>query len=535
MGQSVLFHAAIYIRLSREDGDKEESDSIGNQRKYLEEYASKAEGLTVYDTYVDDGYTGTSFHRPGFQRMLADIEDGKVNCVVVKDLSRFGRDYIDTGRYLERVFPELGVRFISVSDGIDSIRQAYDMLLPIKNIFNEQYARDISKKIHATVASKQKAGEFIGAFASYGYKKSPIDKNKLVVDEYAAGVVREVFRLYVGGMGKQSIAKRLNAEGILCPSAYKRANGDNYKNCNRLGNASYWTYATIHAMLKNEMYLGNMVQGKKHQRMRGRQKVVGKENWVIVNGTHEAIIDLETWEKTQKLLQKKHKDIDLETNKNIFAGFLQCGDCGRSMMKNTWRRADGTKGCSFYCGTYKRQGKAYCTPHALPFSVLEHIIKRDLEEIIKSIEDLQELVESQPFPGSKGKEVTKQEIARVNGELERVKKLKKSVYEDYKEGLVTKEEFLAYQKDYREKEALYARQAKSLEEKSGDTSIGDIFMEPWIKRLLGQKNVEKLDRETVVEMIDQIIVYEGNRIKIRYNFGDELGRLFPSVSYGGID
>ena len=263
--------------------------------------------------------------------------------------------------------------------------------------------------------------------------------------------------------------------------------------------------------------------------------MVGKENWVIVNGTHEAIIDLETWEKTQKLLQKKHKDIDLETNKNIFAGFLQCGDCGRSMMKNTWRRADGTKGCSFYCGTYKRQGKAYCTPHALPFSVLEHIIMGDLEEIIKNIEDLQKLVESQPFPGSKGKEVTKQEIARVNGELERVKKLKKSVYEDYKEGLVTKEEFLAYQKDYREKEALYARQAKSLEEKSGDTSIGDIFMEPWIKRLLGQKNVEKLDRETVVEMIDQIIVYEGNRIKIRYNFGDELGRLFPSVSYGGID
>ena len=347
MGRSGLFHAAIYIRLSREDGDKEESDSIGNQRKYLAEYVSKSEGLTVYDTYVDDGYTGTSFHRPGFQRMLADIEDGKVNCVVVKDLSRFGRDYIDTGRYLERVFPELGVRFISVSDGIDSIRQAYDMLLPIKNIFNEQYARDISKKIHATVASKQKAGEFIGAFASYGYKKSPIDKNKLVVDEYAAGVVREVFRLYVGGMGKQSIAKRLNAEGVLCPSAYKRANGDNYKNGNRLGNASYWTYATIHAMLKNEMYLGNMVQGKKHQRMRGRQKVVGKENWVIVNGTHEAIIDLETWEKTQKLLQKKHKDIDLETNKNIFAGFLQCGDCGRSMMKNTWRRADGTKGCSF--------------------------------------------------------------------------------------------------------------------------------------------------------------------------------------------
>ena len=154
-------------------------------------------------TYTfDDGYSGTNFNRPSFQRMIADIEDGKVNCVVVKDLSRFGRDYIDTGRYLERYFPELGVRFISVTDSIDSMKQAYDMLLPIKNIFNEQYARDISKKIQATVKSKQKAGEFIGAFTSYGYKKSPVDKNKLVIDDYAADVVRRIFSLYITGIWK---------------------------------------------------------------------------------------------------------------------------------------------------------------------------------------------------------------------------------------------------------------------------------------------------------------------------------------------
>ena len=269
MKKSELFYTAVYIRLSREDGDKEESDSVGNQRKLLTEYVSKMENLIIYDVYVDDGYTGTNYNRPGFKRMIADIEERKVNCVVVKDLSRFGRDYIDTGRYLERVFPELGVRFISLSDGIDSIRQTYDMLLPLKNIFNEQYARDISKKVRATVKSKQKAGEFIGSFTSYGYKKSPADKNKLVIDEYAAEVVRKVFRLYVGGMGKLSIAKLLNAEGILCPSEYKMANGLNYKNGNRLESTSYWTYSTINIMLKNEMYRGNMVQGKKHQRSGG--------------------------------------------------------------------------------------------------------------------------------------------------------------------------------------------------------------------------------------------------------------------------
>ncbi len=529
MKKAELFYTAVYIRLSREDGDKEESDSVGNQRKLLTEYVSKMENLIVYDVYVDDGYTGTSFNRPSFKRMIADIEEGKVNCVLVKDLSRFGRDYIDTGRYLERVFPELGVRFISVSDGIDSIRQAYDMLLPIKNIFNEQYARDISKKIQATVKSKQKAGEFIGSFTSYGYKKSPTDKNKLVIDEYAAEVVRKVFRLYVGGMGKQSIAKFLNAEGILCPSEYKMAKGENYKNCNRLESTSYWTYSTINVMLKNEMYIGNMVQGKKHQRMRSRQKLVKKENWIVVKGTHEPIIDLETWEKTQKLLSKRHRDMGLEEHKNIFAGFIICGDCGRAMMKNFWKRADGSRMYSFYCGTYKRHGKEYCTPHTLPFNILEEIVRNDLKAIIQNVNDLQRLVENPSFSYPKAEEIARKELVKVKAELERVQRLKKSVYEDYKEGLISKEEFFAYREDYLKKEELYKKQMETLEEKMQEGVAEDVFETTWMKRLLEMKDIEKLDREVIVEMVDQIVVYENRKIKISYNFGNEFEHLFSNV------
>ena len=521
MKKSELFYTAVYIRLSREDGDKEESDSVGNQRRLLTEYVSKMENLLLYDIYVDDGYTGTSFNRPSFKRMIADIEEGNVNCVVVKDLSRFGRDYIDTGRYLERVFPELGVRFISVSDGIDSIRQAYDMLLPIKNIFNEQYARDISKKIQATVKSKQKAGEFIGSFTSYGYKKSNTDKNKLVIDEYAAEVVRKVFRLYVGGMGKLSIAKLLNAEGILCPSEYKMANGENYKNCNRLESTSYWTYSTINAMLKNEMYRGTMVQGKKHQQMRSRQKLVDKENWIVVKGTHEPIIDLETWEKTQKLLSKRHRDMDLEENKNIFAGFLICADCGRAMMKNSWKRADGSKTYSFYCGTYKRQGKGYCTPHSLPFQVLEKIIRNDLRTIIQNVDDLQRLAEEQIFSYPQEKDTARKELVRAKAELERVRKLKKSVYEDYKEGMISKEEYVAYREDYLKKEEIYQKQAETLEEKWKKEAAGDAVQTPWLKRLLEMKDIDQLGRVEIVEMVDRIVVYEDCKIKISYNFGNE--------------
>lgn len=460
--------------------------------------------------------------------MMEDIEAGKVNCVVVKDLSRFGRDYIDTGRYLERYFPEEGVRFISVTDGIDSMKQAYDLLLPIKNIFNEQYARDISKKIQTTVKSKQRAGEFIGAFTSYGYKKSSENKNKLMIDEYASEVVKKVFSLYIQGKGKQSIAKLLNAEGILCPSEYKRVNGENYKNCNRLETTFYWTYSTIDQMLKNEMYIGNMVQGKKHQRMRSKQRLVDKEDWIRVENTHEPIIDRDTWDKAQKLLKKKHRDIDLETNKNIFAGFIKCGDCGRAMMKNFWQCADGSKSYSFYCGTYKRSGKDYCTPHTLPFEVLNDIVLGDLRAIIQNAENLQEQIKELSFPASAGRKAADAELMKMKSELERVKKLKKSIYEDYKEELIGREEFLSYREDYQRKEELYSRQIETLETKKKDHVAEDVLETPWLKRLLERKDIEALNREIVVEMIDHIIVYENRKIKICYNFGNELEHLFSS-------
>lgn len=524
-----LFNVAVYIRLSREDGDKEESDSVGNQRKLLTEYMNKKDDLFLYDFYVDDGYTGTSFNRPDFQRMIADIEAGKVNCVIVKDLSRFGRDYIDTGRYLERYFPEKGVRFISVSDGIDSIKQAYDMLLPIKNIFNEQYARDISNKIQATVKSKQKAGDFIGSFTSYGYKKSPLNKNKLIIDEYPASVVRRIFSLYIKGYGKQKIAKILNSEGILCPAEYKKAMGLNYHNPNRLESTTYWSYSTINSILHREMYVGNMVQGTKHQRMRGKQKKLDKDKWIVVKNTHEPIIDKQTWDKAQSLLNRRTRELDLETNMNIFAGFTKCGDCGRAMSKNMWRLADGTPTYSLYCGTYKRNGKEFCTPHTLPMKVLESIVLGDLKAIIQSIGDLEEIVKAQNFTTSKMQKINDTELSKLKAELERIKKLKQSVYEDYKEDLISKEEFLSYREDYLTKETLFVKQIEALEEKANETVTEDIFETPWLKRLLELKDIEELDRDIVVEMIHEIKVYENRKIKITYNFSNELEHLFSSV------
>jgi len=525
-----VFNTAEYIRLSKEDGDKEESDSVGNQKQLLAEYVASREYLLRYDVYIDDGYTGTNFNRPGFERMIKDIEAGRVNCVIVKDLSRFGRDYIDTGKYLERYFPEHQVRFISIVDGIDSFMQAYDMLLPIKNIFNEQYARDISKKVHTAMKTKQKAGQFIGAFASYGYKKSITNKNKLVVDDYAADVVRRIFSLYISGYGKVSISNKLNEEGIPCPSEYKKMGGENYRNSTRLQSTTYWTYSTINKILHNEMYIGNMVQGKTVRTMHGKARMIHKEEWNIVPNTHEAIIDKRTWEQVQGLLTHKTRNIDLEHNMSIFAGFLKCGDCGRAMVKKTkFDNKRGVRKLYYSCGTYVRSGKKFCTNHPTSHEVLLQVILDDLKTIICSIEDLEVFIQKQRNLEVSHKKLFVNEIQGMKMELERINKRKRVLYDDYAEDLISKQEYKTYRQDYLLKEELLKKQILNLEDRQKENKVEDIFQKPFIKQLLEMKNVKELDREVIVEMISKIRIFENEKIEITYNFSDELKHLFSST------
>lgn len=330
-------------------------------------------------------------------------------------------------------------------------------------------------------------------------------------------------------MGKQTIAKLLNEEGVLCPAEYKRAMGFNYHNPNKLDSTTYWSYSTINNLLHREIYTGNMVQGTKHQQLKSKQRMVDKDEWVIVKDKHEPIIDRDTWEKAQILLKKRTRKLDLETNKNIFAGFVICGDCGRAMNKSMWTRSDGSKVYSMYCGTFKRYGKQYCTPHKIPMKVLEQVVLSDLKTIIQNVDNLREIVKEQNFTGANMKRATEAELNQLRTELERVRKIKKSVYEDYKEELITKEEFLSYREDYLKKEELYTKQIETLEKKQNENIEEDVFEIPWIKRLLELRDIEKLDRDIIVEMITAIRVYEGFKIKITYNFSNELEHLFSNI------
>lgn len=511
-----VWRTAAYLRLSREDGDKAESDSITNQRTMLKQYIQQHPDLELVDFYQDDGYTGTNFDRPAFRRMEEHIRQGHVNCVLVKDLSRFGRNYIEMGRYLEQIFPALGVRFIAINDHVDSQQGKYDMILPIKNLFNTQYARDISEKVRSSIQTKQKRGDFVGAFASYGYRKDPQNHNRLLIDSPAAQVVQRIFQLFEQGAGKISIAKQLNQEGIPSPSTYKKMLGERYHNGRRINQTTYWTYATIHRILQNQMYVGNMEQGRTFRAtMHGKARQQNKEQWVVVTGTHEAIISPEQWNRVQQLLHKRTRKLDFSQNQSPFAGFLRCGDCGRAMVKTN---AGGGR-IYYSCGSYKRYGPQVCTKHSISHAVLEEIVCKDLNQIIAAVHDLKVLEEQ---TRETAKPVSSGHKEKLTIALERLKRLKKEAYEDYKDGLLEREEYRSYQHDYQQQIQGLERQLSQLEQEQP-------VEQPWIEQLLRYQSITHLDRVTVAETIREILVYEDGHIHITYTFSNMLG-ILPAPS-----
>ena len=299
MSKNMSFNAAVYLRLSKEDGDvtdggKTVSNSIANQEELVRDYLKSQADIRVYSVYKDDGYSGVNSDRPQFQKMIEDIKSGAVNCVIVKDLSRFGRNYIESGRYIEKIFPMLGVRFIAVNDHYDSLSEdsGADMIIPFKNLINDAYCRDISIKVRSHLDMKRKNGEYIGAFVAYGYRKDPEDKNRLIIDDYAAGVVRDIFDMKKKGMSHYSIARKLNGDGILSPLEYMKSQGINLNTSFHRRSKSRWSHSSVLRILQNEMYTGTLIQGKTgtpNYKIKVRSDKA-EEAWVKIPNAHEAII-----------------------------------------------------------------------------------------------------------------------------------------------------------------------------------------------------------------------------------------------------
>ena len=363
MQKKIMYHAAIYLRLSRDDEDidgsaKRESDSISSQRELARSFVREQPDMELFDIYIDDGYSGANFDRPDFKRMMADIENGNVNCVVVKDLSRFGRDYIEAGRFIQKTFPAFSVRFIAITDHYDSLtadQSTTSLVIPVKNFVNDSYCQDISEKVKSHQRVKREKGKFIGAFAVYGYQKDHEDKNKLVIDEYAAKIVKNIFTWKLDGMSNLAIANRLNENGIFSPLEYKKSYGEHYSTGFQAGIVSKWSAVAVKRILTNEIYTGMMVQGKREKVNYKVDKILEKpeSEWFKVEGTHEAIISKEDYQNVQRLLKVDTRAGKGKEKAHMFSGLLFCGDCKEPMVRRI-NRYKGTEKIYYICSTRNR-------------------------------------------------------------------------------------------------------------------------------------------------------------------------------------
>lgn len=519
--QKRIWKTGLYIRLSKEDGDKEESNSITNQRAILKNHAKNSYEFQIIEEYVDDGFSGTNTNRPMFKKMLSDVREGIIDCVIVKDLSRFCRDHLEAGTLIEREFSDLGVRFIAVLDDYDTLNKENpieDLIFPMKNIFNELYSRDLSRKVKRSFETNQKAGKYMGAFACYGYLLDPENRYHLVIDEYAAGIVKRIFSLYLSGISMRKIADILNDEKILSPAEYKRYTGSTYRTGNQKLETSFWNRCSISEILHNEVYIGNLVQGKTEQGIRKKKKRVPHDKYIIVENTHEAIIDRDTYYKAQKSLENNVRLIKNEQHDSIaiFAGFLRCGDCGCAMTQ--YRQKNNI---AYKCSQYTRSGSGHCSSHYTSQIKLSKVILEDLNIIIQSIKELNELVEKQK------KKITKRksniDISSIDIEIKRKRDKKLRAYSDYQEDLLTKEDYKSFCEEC-DKAITLLEQKKEFvinEQKK----VNDFQEIPWVKNLLELGQIESLDRSIIYEMIEKITVYEDRTLVIKYRFSDELETL----------
>ncbi len=519
-----LWRPALYLRLSREDGDKAESDSIANQRALLSEFTAGEEGFSEPAYYYDDGYTGTNFERPGFQSMLGDLRAGRVNCVVVKDLSRLGRNYIEVGEYLERVFPLLGVRFISVNDRVDSVRDPQSMntlIVPFKNIINDEYCRDISAKVRASLDLKRRQGKFIGSFAAYGYRKDPDNHSHLLVDEDAAAVVRDIFGWFLSGMSILGIAKRLNAQGVPNPSAYKRQHGMNYRHPAAEKLDGLWPDSSVRRILKNRLYTGTMVQGMnrtKSYKLSVSERLPASE-WITVEATHEAIIPPGTFERVQALLARDTRTPPHTDRVSLFSGLLRCADCGRAMhrkqISQPYKKYD-----YFICSTFKKQGA--CTKHTLRSDRLEAAVLTTLrQQIALAVEMdalLTELRENGPQRDASAR--LRREQARLCSERDKAEQIRLALYPDWKSGDLTREEYHALKAQYTGRLTALDRQLEGLAAQIQDAERGAAQANSLLAQFTRYRELETLTREAVTALIEQIEVEEGGGIRIHFRFSD---------------
>lgn len=522
--QNKIWNATLYLRLSRDDGDKEESNSITGQRELLRDYISQRPEFREYAVRVDDGFSGSTFERPSFQKMIEDVKAGRTDCIIVKDLSRFGRNYLDAGEYIEKIFPFLGVRFIAVNDNYDSLgdkKASDDLIIPFKNLINEAYCRDISVKIRSQLEIKRKNGQFLGSFAAFGYLKDEQNKNKLVVDQYAADIVRDIFKWKLEGVSPQDIADALNKLGVLSPMEYKRSLGMKFTTSFKTNAKAAWSAGTVIRVLKNPIYTGVLVQGKETTPSYKVHKRITKDEseWTVIEDSHEAIISKIDFDSVQKVLKCDTRRSPDGKAVQLFSGMIFCGDCGASMVRKTVPA--GEKKYVYYVCSAHKQDKS-CSPHRMRDTALEEIVFDSLKQHISEVVDMSELLEitdTAPLRTAQAQKVQRQ-LDKKHEEYEKLQKLLMSLYENLADGIIDREEYTRLKASFTARADEAEKQMDALRETL--TDIQNHGTEnAWMNEFVKKQGLTSLDRAVVVALIDKILIHSNDVVEIIYRWQDE--------------
>ena len=523
------YHAALYIRLSKEDESEGPSQSVQNQESLLREFVQQHR-LIVYDTYIDDGWSGTSFDRPAFQRMIADIEAKKVNMVITKDLSRLGRDYILTGHYMERYFPEHRVRYISLLDGIDTgVDSTANDITPFRAIMNDMYAKDISKKIKSVKRDKQRKGQFIGGKPVYGYKMHPTEKNKIVIDEAVAPIVRRIFAMALSGMSCRNIATLLNQEGVPTPATYA-----NLPVVRPGPYTGLWSSERISDMLQNETYIGNMVQGRSVKISYKSKKCLKQNpaNWVVVEGTHEPLVDLETFQKVRMLVNSR-KHTRSRTYDFLLKGLIFCHECGYPLAVLNRKNAKGEDVLYFVCRTYQRFTKAgVCTCHSIKEKTVTDAVIARVQEVCQAYLNPDELlpVAREAVENVRRQSSLEAELQALQSKIDSLTANLDRMYTDRLSGLLPEADF----------QRIFGRiklEREQLEEKRQELKLrqkSPIRSEDRARELV-QRFIETAgeSRELLVSLIERVELTEDKEIIIKFRFA-QLDETAESQTPQGI-
>jgi len=532
-GEVKIWRACLYLRLSKEDGDKEESESITNQRALLLAHAEKI-GVTVVDIKIDDGWSGASFQRPAFIEMMEEIRAGKIDCVLVKDLSRFGRNFGESGKYIEHVFPFLGVRFISVNDCIDSANKkgrSDDIVVPFLNLISDAYCRDISIKIRSQLDVKRKKGDFVGAFAVFGYKRGDSDqvgynRNRLVVDNHAADIVKMIFQWKLDGFSAEAISKQLNTFGIPSPMAYKKLQGLNFSTSFAVSGNTKWSAMTVFRILKDETYTGTLIQGKvatpNHKVKKKFQKPTA--DWARVDGMHEAIISIEDFNLVQSLLERDTR-ISPKGGETVypFSGMAKCGLCGENMIRKT-SHSNGKAYVYFVCccrckgSRIKEELLTECVTLALK-SHINNIM--NLDRVLQFINEL-------PLKQDEVQRLDRQVVAK-RAEMERYESLVMSLYENLESGIINETEYRQMKTRYNTLHADAEQAINSLNREIADIINTGSEKNHWIEQFRVYQDFAELSRRMVVSLVDIVTIHPKNKMDILFRYRYDYERCVSFV------